>query len=173
MRRIRQNLLRIQHIHDDYLRSIVFGFQDALVSTTGVIAGVAAGTQDKNLVILAGTITIVVEALSMGAGQYFSEKAVHERASEGSHTDNLFIGAFLMWLSYGLGGLVSLTPIILFPLPVSSMISISFSLVGLFTLGFLKAKLVKVDPLKSALQILLVGGIATTLGVLVGVLLKI
>ena len=47
-----------KEIHEDYLRSIIFGFQDALVSTTGVIAGVAAGTSVKEIVILAGILTI-------------------------------------------------------------------------------------------------------------------
>src|SRR3990167_3711644 len=106
-------------IHEDYLRSIIFGFQDSLVSTTGVIAGVAAGTSSKELVILAGLVTITVESLSMGAGQYMSEKSVHQMDKTGKHTDTLYIGGLLMAFSYFLGGLVPLTPIILFDLPLS------------------------------------------------------
>jgi len=67
------------NIHEDYLRSIIFGFQDSLVSTTGVIVGVAAGSNSKELVILAGIVAITVESLSMGAGQFMSEKTVHQR----------------------------------------------------------------------------------------------
>ncbi len=162
-----------KQIHEDYLRSIIFGFQDALVSTTGVIVGVAAGSSDKPLIILAGVVTITVEALSMGVGQYMSEKSVHQMDTTGKHTDNLFVGGGLMFLSYFLGGLVPLTPIILFSLPLSTTLSIIFSLAGLFLLGYLKAKWVKVNPWHSALEMLLLGGATTAIGILVGKLFKI
>ena len=162
-----------REIHEDYLRSVVFGFQDALVSTTGVIAGVAAGTNHKELVILAGVVAIAVEALSMGAGQYLSEKSVHQLDKTGKHTDNLYIGAGLMFFAYFLGGLVPLTPIILLPLPFSATVSIVFALLGLFILGFIKAKLVKVNPLKSAVEMFVLGGIATLIGLMVGKIFQI
>lgn len=160
-------------IHEDYLRSIIFGFQDSLVSTTGVIAGVAAGTNSKELVILAGLVTITVESLSMGAGQYMSEKSVHQMDKEGKHTDNLYVGGFLMALSYFLGGLIPLVPIILFNLPFSATLSIGSSLIGLFILGFFKAHIVKVNPFKSAVEILVLGGLATLIGLIVGKLFKV
>lgn len=162
-----------KEVHEDYLRSIIFGFQDALVSTTGVIVGVAAGTSDKNLVILAGVVTITVEALSMGVGQYMSEKAVHQMDRTGRHTDNLYIVGGLMFLSYFLGGLVPLTPIITLPLPISSTLSILFALTGLLILGYLKAKLVKVNPWHSAFEMFLLGGATTAIGLIVGNFLKV
>jgi vacuolar iron transporter family protein len=155
-------------IHEDYLRSIVFGFQDSLVSTTGVIAGVAAGTNNKELVILAGLVTITVESLSMGAGQYMSEKSVHQMDKTGKHTDSLLVGGGLMALSYFLGGLVPLTPIIIFKLPLSATLSIAFALFGLFILGYIKAHIVKVNPVRSAVEILILGGAATAIGLLIG-----
>ncbi|HSA84373.1 MAG TPA: VIT1/CCC1 transporter family protein [Patescibacteria group bacterium] len=158
----------VKEIHEDYLRSTVFGFQDALVSTTGVIAGVAAGTSNKELVVLAGVVAIAVEALSMGAGQYLSEKSVHELDTTGKHTDNLVIGASLMFVSYLLGGLVPLLPILFFPLPFAGTVSIAAALVGLFILGFIKAKLVKVNPVRSAFEMFILGGLATLIGVFVG-----
>ncbi|MDP2637782.1 MAG: VIT1/CCC1 transporter family protein [Candidatus Levybacteria bacterium] len=162
-----------KEIHEDYLRSIVFGFQDSLVSTTGVIAGVAAGTSDKQLVILAAFVTITVEALSMGAGQYMSEKSVHQMDKTGKHTDNLYVGAGLMGASYLLGGLIPVLPILIFPLPLSATISIGAALTGLFILGFSKAKLVRVNPIKSALEVLILGGAATAIGLIVGRFLKV
>lgn len=160
-------------IHEDYLRSIVFGFQDALISTTGVIVGVATGTQNKEVVLLAGVSTIMVEALSMAAGQYMSEKTVHQMDKTGKHTDNLIFGAFFMYASYFIGGLIPLAPILLFRLPESTIISIVFSLIGLFILGLLRAKYVGESQLRSALEILILGGLATGVGIVVGILLKV
>lgn len=160
-------------VHEDYLRSIVFGFQDALVSTTGVIVGVATGTGNRDIVILAGIITILVESLSMGVGQYMSEKAVHQMDKTGKHTDNLYIGGFLMMLSYFLGGLVPLIPMLLFDVTTAIAITILASLTGLFVLGYLKAKIVDVNPLKSAVEILILGGITTAIGIVVGNYLRV
>ena len=162
-----------KNIHEDYLRSIIFGFQDALISTTGVITGISAGTNNKELVILAAFVTITVEALSMGTGQYMSEKSVHQMDKTGRHTDNLYIGALLMGISYLLGGLIPVLPILIFELPTSTTISIIAALIGLFVLGFAKARLVRVNPIKSALEILILGGIATMIGLIVGKLLKV
>lgn len=165
--------LKNLNIHEDYLRSIIFGFQDSLVSTTGVIAGVSAGTNHKELVILAGIVTVTVESLSMGAGQYMSEKTVHQLDKTGKHTDNLYVGGIFMAASYFLGGLVPLVPIILFELPLSATLSIFFALCGLLILGYLKAHIVKVNPFKSAIEIFILGGAATLIGLVVGKLFKI
>lgn len=60
------------------LRELVFGLEDGLVSTLGVITGVATGTGNRLLVILTGLVVIFVEALSMGAGSYLSNKSESE-----------------------------------------------------------------------------------------------
>lgn len=160
-------------IHEDYLRSSVFGFQDALVSTTGVIVGVATGTNNREIVLLAGIITILVESLSMGVGQYMSEKAVHQLDKTGKHTDNLIIGGALMGICYMLGGLVPLLPMLYFPITMAVSVTILASLAGLFILGYIKAKIVEVNPLKSAVEIAILGGITTAIGIVVGNFLRV
>ena len=65
-------------VKKEYLQSAMFGFNDALVSTTGVIVGISTGTGNKQVVILAGVVTILVAALSMGSGQYLSSKSAHQ-----------------------------------------------------------------------------------------------
>lgn len=165
--------MKAHDIHEDYLRSIIFGFQDALVSTTGVITGVSIGTQIKEIVLLAGIVTIAVEALSMGVGQYMSEKAVHQMDKTGKHTDNLYLVGGFMFISYFLGGLVPLTPVILFNFPLATYVSVGAALSGLFILGLLKAYIVKVNPLKSALEIFILGGITTAIGIIIGRILRI
>ena len=91
----------------------------------------------------------------------------------GKHTDNLYVGGGLMAMSYFLGGLVPIVPILLFPLSFSATVSIIAALFGLLILGYLKAKLVQVNPWKSALEMLLLGGTTTLIGLIVGKLLKI
>ncbi|MEK7620940.1 MAG: VIT1/CCC1 transporter family protein, partial [Patescibacteria group bacterium] len=72
----------MKRINKEYLQSAMFGFSDALISTTGVIVGISAGTNNKQIVILAGVVTIMVEAISMGSGQYLSLKSSRELARD-------------------------------------------------------------------------------------------
>ena len=57
------------------IRELVFGLEDGLVSTMGAVAGIAAGTDNGRIVILSGLVIIAVEALSMAAGSYLSNKS--------------------------------------------------------------------------------------------------
>ena len=159
-------------INPDYLRSTVFGFQDALVSTTGIVVGISAGVDNKQFILLSALVTISVEALSMGAGQYLSEKTVHD-LPQNRHRDNLLTGGLIMFVSYLLGGLIPIIPIIFAAPPLSSFLSIIFAFVGLFSLGFVKAKLFQGKTWRSAFEMLIIGGLATFIGLLVGLIFKI
>lgn len=156
----------------EYLQSAMFGFNDALVSTTGVIVGVSTGTNNKQVIILAGVVTILVEALSMGTGQYLSSKSAHQLAKD-KNIRHSVISGLIMFFAYFIAGLVPLLPIVLLPVEYSREVTIIAALLGLFILGYLKGKIVKVSPLKSALEILIIGGLATIIGIIAGNLLKV
>lgn len=68
-------------------REIVFGLEDSLVSTLGATAGVAVGSGDRYVVILAGLVLVVVEAISMAAGSYLSTKSAEEIGKERARQD--------------------------------------------------------------------------------------
>lgn len=154
-------------INQDYLRSLIFGFQDALVSTTGVIVGMSAGVDNKPLIILSALVTISVEAMSMAAGQYLSEKSVHD-LPQNHHRDNLVVGSLLMFFSYLAGGFIVITPVFFVPLQYVSATSIIFAFTSLFVLGFLKARFFTGKVWRSAIEMLVIGGLATLIGLFVG-----
>jgi predicted membrane protein (TIGR00267 family) len=60
------------------MREVVFGVEDGIVSTLGAITGIAGGTGDPFIVVLAGLVIIFVESLSMAAGTYLSSKSERE-----------------------------------------------------------------------------------------------
>jgi VIT1/CCC1 family predicted Fe2+/Mn2+ transporter len=64
----------MKKINEDYLRALMFGLQDGIVSTTGVVAGISVGVQNKSVVAMAAMVAVMVEASSMAAGQYSSER---------------------------------------------------------------------------------------------------
>lgn len=152
-------------IHPDYLKSIIFGIEDSLVSTTGVVVGVSVGSNNRLIVILAALVTIAVEATSMAAGQFISERTVHEVRKR--HTDSLLVGATMMFFSYFFAGFIPVIPLFVFDYPLSAYLSVGAAFAGLFALGYAKGTLVK-KPLRSAFEILFIGGAACLIGIGVG-----
>ncbi|MGN0065941.1 MAG: VIT family protein [Nocardioides sp.] len=71
-----------QHWHDDvdapvgsrlnWLRAAVLGANDGIVSTAGVVMGVAGATSDEGAILLAGVAALTAGAISMAAGEYVS-----------------------------------------------------------------------------------------------------
>jgi VIT1/CCC1 family predicted Fe2+/Mn2+ transporter len=71
-----------QHWHDEigddvgnrlnWLRAGVLGANDGIVSTAGIVMGVAGATSERTPVLVAGIAGLVAGALSMGAGEYVS-----------------------------------------------------------------------------------------------------
>jgi len=54
------------------IRQFMFGSLDGLLVPLGVVSGVAGGTADSKIVIIAGVAEAFAGALSMGAGEYLS-----------------------------------------------------------------------------------------------------
>ncbi len=71
-----------------YVGSIVLGLNDALVELTGTLAGLTFAFQNSQLISLAGLITGIAAALSMGASEYLSTKS-EEATSRGGQKDGL------------------------------------------------------------------------------------
>ena len=151
----------------------MFGLQDGIVSTTGVVVGISAGVGDKSIIVLAALVAVTVEASSMAAGQYSSEKAVHQMDKTGKHTDNLIAGAIIMFASYLIGGSFSIIPTIIFDQPLARYLAIASSFVGLGVIGYAKGQIVEHKPLRSAVELFIIGGLATLIGLIVGLALKV
>lgn len=161
------------NINREYLRSTLFGIEDSLVSTTGLLAGLSVGADNKHIVVLGGVVAIAIEAVSMGVGEYLSDDAVQDLDKLKRPSDNPALSGLFMLSSYGLAGMVPLLPIVLLSFPGSVIYSVIFALIGLFALGYVKGRLIKTSPWRGGLKIFIAGGVATALGVVVGIIFKI
>lgn len=54
------------------LRAAVLGANDGIVSTAGIVMGVAGATSDRSALLIAGVAGLVAGAMSMGTGEYVS-----------------------------------------------------------------------------------------------------
>ena len=109
----------------------------------------------------------------MAAGQYSSEKAVHQMDKSSKHTDSLLIGAVIMFFSYLIGGSFSIIPTLIFNQPLARYIAIASAFIGLIVIGYAKGKVVDHKPIRSAIELFIIGGIATVIGLIVGLVLKV
>jgi VIT1/CCC1 family predicted Fe2+/Mn2+ transporter len=60
------------------IRELVFGIQDGLISTVGLLAGVQGATESSTVVIITGLTAMFSGAISMAAGSYLSSSAQKE-----------------------------------------------------------------------------------------------
>ncbi|MEK7612918.1 MAG: VIT1/CCC1 transporter family protein [Patescibacteria group bacterium] len=156
-----------------YFRNFVFGVEDSLVSTVGLLSGIAIAGVEERTIFLTGVVLILVEAFSMAAGSFLSETSAQEYAQQiedsGSHP---LFGGVVMFFSYFVAGFIPLFPYILYEPTAAFQLSIIYSLAALFLLGMLSGALARTRLMKNALRMLVIGGVAIGAGVLAGIFLS-
>jgi vacuolar iron transporter family protein len=85
---------------------------------------------------------------------------------------NPFIGGFNSGVAYIIGAMFPLAPYLFFTLNTAIPLSIVLTAFGLFFVGAAKGAYTKVNWLKNGLEMLLVGGIAFIVGLIVGKMLS-
>lgn len=66
----------------EFLRDIVFGANDGVVTAVGFLVGIAGSITDQAVVVLAGSLTIVAGGVSMALGNYLGVKSQKEHYAE-------------------------------------------------------------------------------------------
>lgn len=152
-----------------HVRNFVFGVEDSLVSTVGLLSGLAAGNVPRQQIILAGIILLLVEAFSMAVGSLLSEQSAEEYLNHRevpiapAVTDSI-----IMFASYFLAGLLTLAPYFAMESNRALPLSIALSLSALLLVGIVSAGSFGVNILKNGLRTLVIGGIALLIGVASG-----
>lgn len=153
--------MNLRKLNPSNFRNIIFGIEDSLVSTVGVLFGVATAMTDKKSLILTGVIVIAVEALSMGAGSFLTEESTNEMAKR-KIASNPVLDGILMFFSYIIAGLIPLTPYVLFNVDIARFASVGMTLIALFFLGYLPTR-----NLKGGIRMFLIAGLAILIGFLI------
>lgn len=154
-----------------YYRNFIFGVEDSLVSTVGLLSGVAIANVNKETILLTGVVLIFVEAFSMAAGSFLSEKSAQEYAQAATAQDGKsIVSGLVMFFSYFVSGFVPLSAYLIWPVETALPYSITGSIAALAVLGMASGRLSRSSMFKSALRMSLVGGIAIAVGITAGLL---
>jgi VIT1/CCC1 family predicted Fe2+/Mn2+ transporter len=159
-------------ISADYLHSGFFGIEDSLVSTTGALAGIAISSTSKAAIISAALVIIAVESTSMAASEFVSEET-EEDVENTKNPASPLISGLIIFIGYIIAGMIPLAPYLLLPKLQAIPVSIGLALTGLFLLGIYKGKISHKSPLRSALEVLIIGGVAAGIGIAVGLIFKV
>lgn len=60
------------------IRQIVFGAQDGVLTTLGIVTGIGSAASGRSVILITGFLSVLVGAISMGVGEYLGGKAERE-----------------------------------------------------------------------------------------------
>jgi len=157
-----------------YVRNIVFGVEDSLVSTVGLLSGIASAGVSHKVILLTGFVYILIEGFSMAIGSYLSEESALEyEKGPRATTMEPILAAGVMLLSFTLAGFVPIIPYLLLSGTAALAWSVGISLAVLGFVGYVQARYSGVKTFLRVLRIVTLGGIAIAIGLTVGSLLGI
>ena len=153
----------------EYIRNSIFGVEDRLVSTIGLVSGVAAAGATNKSVVLTGMVLIFVEAFSMAIGSLLSENSAEEYEEKVEVPLSASAGyAAVMFVSYLVSGFLIIIPYMFLARTEAVIASIVVAIVGLFALGAWSGKVTNLPWHSRAVAMSFLGGITIVLGVVVG-----
>ncbi|HUY62641.1 MAG TPA: VIT1/CCC1 transporter family protein [Candidatus Paceibacterota bacterium] len=157
-----------------YLRTIVFGVIDSLVSTVGLLAGIDVAGAPHATIALTGVVYAFVEAFSMAVGNFLSEESAEEYAKKADVDDGPSFGAaIMMFISFVLASFIPIVPYFLFVGEAALLASVGISILALFVVGMWSARLARLPLVWRGVRMVLLGGAAIAIGVVIGTLVPV
>jgi VIT1/CCC1 family predicted Fe2+/Mn2+ transporter len=146
-----------------YVRELIYGANDGVITTFAVVAGVAGGGLPLRVVLIIGAANLLADGLSMAAGNYLSIRAYESvLEAQGLPEEEAFPlrhgGA--TFLAFVLAGTVPLVP---YTIPILSIdrfgSSIMLTLAALFAVGASRALIADVRWWRAGLEMLGLGAV--------------
>lgn len=158
-----------------YLRDLVYGANDGIITTFAVAAGVAGAQLGVRTVLILGFANLLADGFSMGASNVLSIRSNEAaRAAEGLGVDEPFatrhgIATFGAFLAAGA------VPLVAYVLPLAAddrfPVATALTLLTLFGVGALRTFVTQRGWVRSGLEMLVVGAGAAAVAYGVGALI--
>jgi vacuolar iron transporter family protein len=157
-----------------YLRDLVYGANDGIITTFAVVAGVAGASLAPRTVIILGLANLLADGFSMGASNFLairSDEAI--RAARGEEVSEPFPvrHGIATMTSFVVLGSVPLAPYVLGQVHSQLLAATLMTLVTLFVVGAARALVTHLRWWKAGTEMLLVGAAAAAVSYAVGFLL--
>jgi vacuolar iron transporter family protein len=143
-----------------YIRDLVYGANDGIITTFAVVAGVAGGGLSHAAVLVVGVANLAADGLSMGVSNYHSLRA-HESAREASNLPieeaRPFRHGLATFAAFVAAGSIPLLPYVLPGTENLFAISTFLTMLALFGVGAARALVTADRWWRSGLEMLLLG----------------
>jgi len=146
-----------------YVRDVVYGASDGLITTFAVVSGVAGGALSPIAVLVVGAANLSADGVSMGVGNFMAIRA-DERARAASGLPELeahpWKHGLATLMAFVAAGSVPLVPYLLPLVPARQLAwSIAGTFATLFVLGMLRSRITQEAWWKAGLETLLLGAV--------------
>ena len=160
-----------------YIKDIVYGANDGIITTFAVISGIAGASIASSAVVILGLATLVADGFAMGTSSFLgsqSERAITDlegKTTEEDKLDNPIHAALATFFSFIVAGFVPLIPYFLIKTD-TYLWSFVFTGFALFTVGALRAIFTKQSAFLCGIEMLVIGGAAAGVAYVIGLGLK-
>ncbi|HEX7090811.1 MAG TPA: VIT1/CCC1 transporter family protein [Longimicrobiales bacterium] len=161
----------VQH----YLRDLVYGANDGIITTFAVVAGVAGAELPAVTVLILGFANLVADGFSMGASNFLAIRS-HEaaRAAAGLGIEEPHAGrhGFATFAAFLAAGAVPLAAYLVPGIDEGRFaIATVLTLATLFTVGAFRSFVTEQSWIRSGLEMLLVGAAAAAVAYVLGAMI--
>jgi VIT1/CCC1 family predicted Fe2+/Mn2+ transporter len=156
---------------EHYLKDLVYGANDGIITTFAVVAGVAGAQLEARIVLILGFANLLADGFSMGASNFLSirsDEAV--RASTGLAVAEPFPGrhSVATFLAFVMAGFIPLVSYVVIvegnPFPMAILLTLA----TLFLVGASRSLVTRAPWWSSGLEMLAVGSAAAAVAYGVG-----
>jgi VIT1/CCC1 family predicted Fe2+/Mn2+ transporter len=163
-----------------YIRDLVYGANDGVITTFAVVAGVTGGTLNPATVLVLGVANLLGDGLSMGVGNYLgirSDERVREAQQLPEQEAYPIRHGLATFVAFVIAGVVPLVPYAFSAIATGRFaLSTILSLAVLFSVGAVRARVGSGTWLRNGLEMLglgtVVGAVAYYAGALVAGLVE-
>jgi VIT1/CCC1 family predicted Fe2+/Mn2+ transporter len=146
-----------------YVREIVYGANDGIITTFAVVAGVSGGRLPVRVVLIIGAANLFADALSMAVSNYLSIRS-HESVREAQNLPEEESAparhATATFLAFAVAGALPLMPYTVAALPGGRFAwSAAMTLLALFVVGAARALIANVRWWRAGTEMLALGAV--------------
>jgi predicted membrane protein (TIGR00267 family) len=158
----------------DYIKDIVYGANDGIITTFAVVAGASGATLPASIIVIIGLANLFADGFSMAASNYLGTRSEHMRAIRENdpslhlHRGNELIPAAITFVAFVSAGFLPLMPFLVLDYGNTLAFSVAATATALFCIGACRAFFTGQRFLPSGLEMLAVGGIAAAVAYMIG-----
>jgi vacuolar iron transporter family protein len=150
-----------------YIRELIYGANDGIITTFAVVAGVAGGGLSLRVVLIIGAANLIADGLSMAAGNYLSissHESVLEAEQRPQEEAYPVRHALATFVAFVVAGAVPLGPYMVPSVTVDRFLwSIGLTLAAMFGVGASRALITNVRWWKAGFEMLILGAVVAAL----------